>query len=108
MALTEAGREAVYLRAFLSELGLGNLCEGATTIYCDSQGAQSLMRNPVHHSRTKHIDIRHHYIRELYKKGVVNVRYISTTDMPADVMTKALGSTSHERCVDGLGMIRNE
>ncbi|XP_076657790.1 uncharacterized protein LOC143361943 [Halictus rubicundus] len=63
MALTEAIKEAVYLRSLLSELGMSEVDHGGTIVYCDNQGAQKLIKNPVFHSRTKHIDIRYHYIR---------------------------------------------
>lgn len=104
MALTEAAREAIHLRRLLEELGADRLCEGPTTIFCDNQGANELTRNPVHHSRTKHIDIRHHYIREVYQQGAVNVEYMPSTQMPADVLTKALGGNLHLRCTQGLGL----
>lgn len=104
MSLGDATGEAVYLRNFLTELGFSTLCTGATTIFSDSQGAHNLTRNPVNHPRTKHIDIKHHYIREIYKKKQIDIEYLNTAEMPADVLTKSLGRVSHERCLIGLGL----
>ncbi|UYV73871.1 hypothetical protein LAZ67_11001217 [Cordylochernes scorpioides] len=58
IALCEAGKEAVYLRALLDEMGFGELLNGPTVLKTDNQGAQQLARNPVYHARTKHIDIK--------------------------------------------------
>ena len=58
MALTEATREAVYLRRFLNKFDI--VAEDrATKIYCDNQSAAKLVQNPLFHGRTKHIDVRH-------------------------------------------------
>ncbi|XP_035210361.1 secreted RxLR effector protein 161-like [Stegodyphus dumicola] len=74
MALSEAAKETVYLRDFLKELGYN--IEHPTTIYCDNQGAQKITKNSVFHSRTKHIDIHHHFVREVYELGELDVQYI--------------------------------
>ncbi|XP_035211735.1 secreted RxLR effector protein 161-like [Stegodyphus dumicola] len=76
MALSEAAKETVYLRRFLKELSYN--IEHPTTIYCDNQGAQKITKNSVFHSRTKHIDIRHHFVREVYERGELDVQYIPT------------------------------
>lgn len=104
VALSEATKEAVYLRNFLKEVKFSKLVVNATMIYCDNQGAQSLMRNPVHHSRTKHIDIRYHYVRQVFEKGDIDVNYIPTNEMVADVLTKGLPKPGHEKCIKGLGV----
>ncbi|KAL6420407.1 hypothetical protein ACFW04_014533 [Cataglyphis niger] len=59
MALTEAAKETIYLRNLLEEMCYMERQSKSTTIYCDNQGAQKLMRNPMYYSRTKHIDIWH-------------------------------------------------
>ena len=65
MALTETTREVVYLRRFLNKFDI--VAEDkATKIYCDNQSAAKLVQNPVFHSHTKHIDVRHHYIRQIF------------------------------------------
>lgn len=61
MATTQACKEAMWWRYFLTELGLPP--KGPTVIYSDSQGSMALAKNPEHHERTKHIDIQYHFIR---------------------------------------------
>lgn len=104
MALTEASKEAIHLRRLLEDLGYGKLCDSPTLILCDSQGANELMRNPVHHSRTKHIDIRHHFVRDAFQRGLIDVDYLPSSHMPADVLTKAISGELHRRCANGLGL----
>ena len=52
--------------------------------------AINISKNPVQHSRTKHIDIRHHFIRELIEDGLISLEYISTKSQVADLLTKPL------------------
>ncbi len=102
MAAAEATREAVWWRAFLTELGLPPA--GATTVHSDSQGAIALAKNPEHHKRTKHIDIKYHYIREQVAAATITMPYISTDDMVADVLTKPLAGERHARLARAMGV----
>lgn len=102
MAATQATREAVWWRAFFTELGLPPTT--ATTVYSDSQGAIALGKNPEHHKRTKHIDIKHHYVREQVAAGTVTSPYISTDDMLADVLTKPLAAQRHIKLAEAMGV----
>ena len=102
MAATQATREAVWWRAFLTELGLPP--SAATTVYSDSQGAIALGKNPEHHKRTKHIDIQHHYVREQVDAGSVVMPYISTELMVADVLTKPLAAERHAALSSKMGV----
>lgn len=104
MALADASKEATYLRRFLHEV-LGKR-QPTTTIYNDNQGAGMLCKNPIFHNRTKHVDIRHHFVRERIEEGDVDVKYMSTEEMPADVLTKALSFVKHENCIMKLGVTR--
>ena len=106
MALSDASKEAVYLRRFLAEIK-GNQTCSPTVLWSDSQGARRLVYNPVYHSRTKHIDIRHHYIREEIKKNEIKVEYMSSEEMTADVLTKPLSGDRHMFCSELLGLIFN-
>ena len=105
MASTQATREAVWWRAFLTELGLPPT--SATTIHSDSQGAIALDKNPEHHKRTKHIDIQHHYVREQVTAGTVVLPYISTKDMVADILTKPLAAEQHIKLAGQMGVRAN-
>ena len=76
----------------------------ATTIHVDNQGCIALAHNPVNHSHVKHINIRHHFIRERVASKEVNLRYVSTKDMLANMFTKQLLREAFERFRDILGV----
>jgi hypothetical protein len=103
MAMAEALKEIMWLRQFLIDLDYGDP-DLATTLFTDNQGALALAENPVSHARSKHIDIRHHFIRNAVIVGTVFVQYIPTDSMTADSLTKALGRQKHERCLELMGM----
>lgn len=102
MAISEAAKEAIYLRGLLLEL-TGNATN--ITLFNDNQSALNLSVNPVYHKRSKHIDVRHHFIREIISDNLVNVDYLPTDIMPADVLTKSLGSEKHYKLLELLGVI---
>ena len=61
-----------------------------TVIYEDNIAAEKLCKNNVHHSRTKHIDIKHHFIREIVEEKHIEIKHLASTEMLADLLTKAL------------------
>ena len=63
-----------------------------------------LAKNPQFHNRTKHIDIRHHFIREAIETGLVTLQYVQSEDNTADVLTKALSGPVHKQHMIGLGL----
>ncbi|GJR93229.1 retrovirus-related pol polyprotein from transposon TNT 1-94 [Tanacetum coccineum] len=73
-------------------------------LYCDNRYAIALCCNNVQHSRSKHIDIRHHFIREQVEKGVVELYFVSTDYQLADIFTKALPRERFEFLLPRLGM----
>lgn len=89
LASTDTAKQALHHRTLLTELGAmdGNT---PTIIRSDNQGCIALTENPCHHGRTKHLDIRHHFIREKVEDGLIALKYLSTGEMIADMMTKAL------------------
>ncbi|KAJ4820349.1 polyprotein [Rhynchospora pubera] len=87
-AVTSAACQAVWIRSLLEELNCEQI--GATTLYCDNQSAIAIANNPVHHNRTKHIDTRLHFIRDLVEKKVIELQYVNTNQQIADVLTKSL------------------
>lgn len=93
VAASEAGKQAVFLQDLMLELG--HPPTKPTQINCDNQGAIKVAMNPGQHTRTKHIDIRHHLIRELIENQVIKLEYIRTTSQQADFLTKALNSIMH-------------
>ncbi|GJS55694.1 copia protein [Tanacetum coccineum] len=73
-------------------------------LYCDNRSAIALCCNNVQHSRSKHIDIRHHFIREQVEKGVVELYFVTTDYQLADIFTKALPRERFEFLLPRLGM----
>jgi hypothetical protein len=102
MATTQATKEALWWRSFLT--GLGHDMSTATTIHSDSQGSIALAHNPEHHARTKHIDIQHHFIRQHVAEKTITLTFTGTEDMVADIFTKALDRVAHEKGVRRLGL----
>ena len=94
--------QAVWLRGILSDLGQQQ--SRATSIKCDNQSAVMLSRNPVLHGRTKHIDIKHHYIRELIANEEIQLETCRTDEQVADLLTKSLPQMKHEELSAQLGM----
>ena len=66
------------------------LQQKSTTVYCDSQGAVHLTKNQMFHERTKHINIRAHFIGDVVVEGSITVQKIPTVENPADMMTKPI------------------
>lgn len=104
--MSEAMKEALYLRSLLCEIGLDDM--SVVKLYIDNRGAQELASNSMYHSRTKHIDIRHHFVRESVERGLVTLEHVSTDQMVADILTKALSKTPHWKCVNDLGLVTLE
>ena len=102
MALNRAGREAVWLRRLLQEMGYGQA--GPTTIHVDNQSAINLAKNPVGHGRSKHIEIQWHWIREIVENGEVRLQQCATSLMAADFLTKALAKDKFLSCLQRIGM----
>lgn len=94
MAASAAVQEAMFLRCLLASLGFAQ--SDPTVIFEDNQGCIALSENPVLHQRTKHIDIRHHYVRECVASGDVVLQYVSTDRQVADLLTKALSKVKVE------------
>jgi transposase InsO family protein len=102
MAATQATREAMWWRTLLHELGIQSY--PTTVIHSDSQGSIALSKNPEHHARSKHIDIRHHFVREQVAAGTVALQYVPTEEMLADVLTKPLSRDKHTKLVRNMGV----
>ncbi|GJZ99349.1 retrotransposon protein, putative, ty1-copia subclass [Tanacetum coccineum] len=87
MALTEAVKESIWLKGLLIELGV-NL--RSVIVNCDNQSAIHLSRNAMFHERTKHINVRYHFIREIVESKEIEVAKIGTKDNAADAFTKVV------------------
>ena len=102
VAIAEVVKDIAWLHTMLQELQIDH--EVPIKVFSDNQGAIKLVHNPVFHRRTKHIDIRHHYIRDEQENGLIQLDYIRTDEQPADMMTKSLCSPSLEKCKTRIGL----
>ena len=73
-------------------------------LLCDSTSAISVAENPMMHSRTKHIDVRFHFLRDHYEKGDIELCYIDTTRQLADILTKPLDQKTFVHLRGKLGV----
>ncbi|MCO5550600.1 hypothetical protein L7F22_065452 [Adiantum nelumboides] len=95
VAASEACKEAIWLGRLVTDLGIK---EETPMLHCDSQSAIQLARNPVYHSKTKHVDVKYHFIREMVEDKQVQLVKVHTTDYPTDLLTKGLPGESFAHC----------
>ncbi|KAG6438793.1 hypothetical protein O3G_MSEX000229 [Manduca sexta] len=101
MGMSEACKEALYLRNLQFEI-TNNMY--TVTLYNDNQSAQRLSENPLFHKNSKHIDVKYHFCRECVANKIVKFQYMQTSEMPADVFTKALCAKKHYIFIKSLGL----
>lgn len=89
VAACTAGMEIMYLRNLFTEFGYG--ITHASPLFVDNQSAISVAKNPEHHGRMKHLDLRFYWLREAVERGIIKVIHLPGVEMPADLLTKALG-----------------
>ena len=102
VSLCQAAQEAVWLRRLLNDVGFRQT--QPMTLYEDNQGAIALTKNAKMNSRTKHIDIKFHYVRQAIEDEVLKVDYCPTEDMTADILTKSLSRVKFEKFRTMLGV----
>ncbi|GLB42029.1 putative mitochondrial protein [Lyophyllum shimeji] len=105
MALCHATREIIWLRSLVNELGL--LGNQPTDLITDNQSAIKFADNPVFHARSKHIDIRHHFVRERIISNEIQIYHCVSADNKADILTKPLARPTHDAKMESLGMAPN-
>ncbi|KAM0017117.1 putative RNA-directed DNA polymerase [Helianthus debilis subsp. tardiflorus] len=103
VAASASCSQVVWMQHQLQDYGLTYL---NTTIYCDNDAAIQIVRNPVFHSKTKHIDIKVHFIRDCFDRGLITLEQIDTDANAADLFTKPVSSSKFRVLVDFLKMIR--
>lgn len=116
VAASEAAREAVWIRNFINDLRISDISIGPIPIYkvdkvplsIDNNGALRLTRNPEMHSRSKHIDIKYHYVREQVENGIIDTRRVDTKDNLADMLTKPLNAQALKQIVGKAGLVEGE
>lgn len=102
IAATEASKELLWLKRFVGELGFD---QDKYVLFCDNQSAIHLSKNSSFHSRSKHIDVRYHWIREVLSSKQMQLEKIHTDDNGADMLTKVVTREKLEVCRQMAGMI---
>lgn len=85
MGLSEIIKETIYLKRLLRYMKFMDYARDPTIIYCDNQSTIHLSKHAVYHDRSKHIDLRHHFVKKVQEKGKVEVSYIRTDLMITDI-----------------------
>ena len=99
--VAEAYKESVWLKGLFVEL-CGD--DSFINLFCDSQSAICLTKDQMFHERTKHIDVKYHYVRDDVSQGKLKVCKISTHDNPADMLTKPVPVAKFELCSSLVGI----
>ena len=102
VAAATAAKENIWIRNLLKDLGAS--CEKTTALYVDNQSAIKLAKNPEFHKRTRHIDVRFHFIRKKVANQEIAVIYIPTESQKADIFTKAMPRERFNILRDSLGL----
>ena len=102
VAATHAAKEAIWLKRLITEIF--NFPDEPITLHCDNQSAIALTKDNIAHSRTKHIDIRYHFIRYSVQDGKINITYCPTNENVADTLTKPLPSIKAKHFAAALGL----
>jgi hypothetical protein len=105
MDSSQASCEAIWLHKLL--VGLLGVSLRPTVIYFDNQICIELSENPIFHDRSKHIEIRYHFIRDYVERGAIELQYISVDEQVADILKKYLGKGKFAPFRDKLGVVSN-
>eukprot|EP00253_Pinus_taeda_P025413 PITA_25413 len=99
--LADASKEAIWLKGLLDEIGRK---QEKVDVLCDSQSAIHLATNPAYHNRTKHIDVRYHFLRHVIDGGKVALKKVHTRENCADIFTKPVTVEKLQWCLASLGL----
>jgi hypothetical protein len=102
MSLSDSSREAIARTHLFKELNIAQISNALSLP--PIIGALTIAENSTNYQRSKHIDLRYHFIRQTLERGQISIDYLPTGKQPADGFTKALGPLKHQRCVDLLGL----
>lgn len=102
VAASAAACQCLWLRKLMNDCGLE--CKEASEIWCDNKSTIAIAKNPMHHGRTKHMDIKFHFIRNLISEGVIVLKHCSTDEQQADILTKPLSVQKHNQLRAQMGV----
>jgi histone deacetylase 1/2 len=102
-SVANATAEIMWVQALLKELGI--FLRRAPSLWCDNLSATYLAVNPVFHARTKHIEVDYHFVRERVARKALDVRFVSTHDQLADILTKPLAVQSFVKFRNNLNLV---
>jgi hypothetical protein len=94
--------ELLWVRRVLQELGIDH--QEPMKLYCDNKSAIEIARNPIHHDRTKHVEIDRHFIKEKLDSKIIELLFVRSEDQVADILTKAVSSRLFRAAIDKLDM----
>ena len=106
VSLSAAVQEALWMKELIRDLGTGEMT--AIEIMEDNQSAIHMASNPQFHGRTKHIELRYHFIRDIVGRGEVLLKYCPTEVMVADIFTKALPAPRYRELRNLLGVLKKD
>jgi hypothetical protein len=102
MAATHASKEAIWLQRFCSGIGL---VQQAVRLDCESQSEIFLAKNPTYHSKTKHIDVQYHFVRDMVEEKKVFLEKVDTLKNVADSLTKSMSTKKFSWCRVTMGIV---
>ena len=91
------------MRKLFTELGY-KVTSTSSPLFVDNQSALAVAKNPEHHVRMKHLDVRYFWLRDEVEKKTISIHYCPTSKMPADILTKALPREKVQACCKMLGV----
>jgi hypothetical protein len=101
VSLAESCKEAIFLKGLYKQIrGIDEI----VTVFSDNQVVQEIARKPVYHCRSKHLDVRHNFMRELVWERKIKLEYFNTREMIADMLTKAVPKNKLFFCIKGAAM----
>jgi hypothetical protein len=102
MATTHASKEVVWLQRLCSGIGL---VQKSVRIECDSQSAIFLAKNHAYHSKTKHIDVQYHFVRDMIEENKVSLMKVDTLKNVVDSLTKSVRTKKFSWCRGSMGIV---
>lgn len=104
IAASESVKELIWIQRLFNEIFIS--VDGIPFLFCDNQSSIRLIKNPEFHKRTKHINVKYHFIREKFSNGFFDLQYVSTDDQVADILTKPLAKDKFTRFRSLMGIVQ--